>query len=276
MLVAGLARLNALAGSTDTSSWLRAPPIASLGLQIPPCDFSIACQLWLGIASFPADPPTRCPCGSQIDPPGYHLLSCGHGPWRIKRHDALRDTLYQALLLDNPEAAREQRLSGLTKKRPGDVFHPSFSNGRPTFFDVSVRSPLTLGNINIASQQPGWAGLCGEIEKENIHANSVEQSGGAFIPLVVETFGLWTPFARQQLRKIASGTTINSGLSVTKATNNLLQQLSVKLWMHNARIVLTRQAMSSVLQNWIAFSFSLVCYNCHFVIFLFFCYFCLF
>ena len=206
--ISGRARLNALAGSSDTSSWLRAPPIASLGLQIPRCDFCIACQLWLGIASFPADPPTRCPCGSQIDPPGYHLLSCGHGPWRIKRHDALRDTLYQALLLDNPEAAREQRLSGLTKKRPGDVFHPSFANGRPTFFDVSVRSPLTLGNINIASQQPGWAGLCGEIEKENIHANSVEQSGGAFIPLVVETFGLWTPFARQQLRKIASGTAV--------------------------------------------------------------------
>ena len=83
--VSGRARLNALAGSSDTSSWLRAPPIASLGLQIPPCDFSIACRLWLGIASFRADPPTRCPCGSQIDPPGYHLLSCGHGPWKIKR-----------------------------------------------------------------------------------------------------------------------------------------------------------------------------------------------
>ena len=190
---------------------------------IPPCEFSIACRLWLGIASFPVDPPTRCPCGSQIDPLGYHLLSCGHGPWRIQRHDALRDTLYQALLLDNPEVVREQRLSGLTKKRPGDLFHPSFANGRPTFFDVSIRSPLTLGNINIAFQQPGWVGLCGEIEKDNIHANSVEQSGDAFT-LVVETFGLWTPFARQQLlRKIASGTTINSSLSATKATNNLLQ-----------------------------------------------------
>ena len=32
--VSGRARLNALAGSSDTSSWLRAPPIASLGLQI--------------------------------------------------------------------------------------------------------------------------------------------------------------------------------------------------------------------------------------------------
>ena len=80
----------------------------------------------------------------------------------------------------------------------------------------------------------------------------MEQSGGAFIPLVVETFGHWTPFAQQQLRKRAFGTTINSGLSVTKATNNL-QQLSIKLWMHNDRMVLTRQAKSSLLPNWIAF-----------------------
>ena len=43
--VSGTARVNALVGSSDTSSWLRAPPIASLGLQIPPCDFSIACRL---------------------------------------------------------------------------------------------------------------------------------------------------------------------------------------------------------------------------------------
>ena len=28
---------------------------------------------------------------------GDHLLGCGNGPWRIHRHDALRDVLYHAL-----------------------------------------------------------------------------------------------------------------------------------------------------------------------------------
>ena len=97
-----------------------------LSYEIPPPDHSLPHVLGYHHAcTFPIDPTIRCPYGSQIDQPGYHLLSnCGHGPWRMKRHNTLHDALFQALLLNNPEVVREQRLSGSTKERPGGVFTP--------------------------------------------------------------------------------------------------------------------------------------------------------
>ena len=241
--VCGKARVSTLASSTDTSSWLRAPPIQSLGLAMPSSSFALACRIWLGIPSFPASTPLLCPCGSAIDPNGDHLLGCGHGPLRIRRHDILRDTLFQTLLLDNRAVRREQRVSGQSKDRPGDIFHPDFSDGIPTFFDVSVCSPLNPGIINSTSALAGGAGLQAEMSKDNKHADCVEAAGGKFIPLVVETLGRWTPFARNILRQIASRSTISSGLSPSQATNNLIQLLSVKLWQANANMISNRLSL---------------------------------
>ena len=67
------ARLTMLASSNDTSSWLRAPPIPSLGLSMPPNEFPLVVRIWLGIPSFPSTPALLCPCGSVIDPNGDHV-----------------------------------------------------------------------------------------------------------------------------------------------------------------------------------------------------------
>ena len=40
---------------------------------------------------------------------GDHLLGCGHGPLRIRRHDALLQVLHHALLSDHPGVRIEQR-----------------------------------------------------------------------------------------------------------------------------------------------------------------------
>ena len=45
----GKTRLRTLSSSNDTSAWLRAPPISSLGLSIHPNEFVIALRIWLGI-----------------------------------------------------------------------------------------------------------------------------------------------------------------------------------------------------------------------------------
>ena len=203
----------------------------------------MATRIWLGIPTFHSTPAPLCPCGSPIDPNGDHLLGCGHGPWRIRRHDSLRDIIYQALLVDNTSVRKEQRVSGHSKERPGDIFHPTFSDSRPTYFDVSIRSPLNPGNVNLSSSSAGSAGLQGEVEKDAKHADQVENAGGVFVPLIVEVFGLWTPFARKTLRQIATRTTTHSGLSVAEATSNLIQQLSVSLWASNAKMLLHRLSL---------------------------------
>ena len=63
--------------------------------------------------------------------------------------------------------------------------------------------------------------------------------------LVVESFGVWTPFALSILYFIADRTTTRSGISRKMARRNLVQQLSVCLWTNNARMILRYWALQS-------------------------------
>ncbi len=201
--------------------------------------FIVAVKIWLGIAMFPVEPPLKCACGAMIDPYGDHLLGCAHGPLRIGRHNALRDVIWHALLQDDANVRREERISGDSQARPGDVSHPSFIDGRPTFFDVSVPNTLQPSNLNRALSSAGVASLEAEMKKDEKYYDHVRNHGGRFVPLVVESLGLWSPFAAKILHTIAERTTLKSGLRSARAFTNLTQQLAVILWTFNAKMVLS-------------------------------------
>jgi len=74
--------------------------------------------------------------------------------------------------------------------------------------------------------------------------DSVDKSGGDFILLVCESFGIWTPYAFATLFSIADRSTIKNGLPCKVARRQLLQQLSVTLWHYNARMILCQFALS--------------------------------
>ena len=146
------ALLNSIHTGQFTCSWLQAIPNPNLGLAVVGPEFICALRYWLGIPFFNSS--RLCVCGSTLDQHGDHLLGCGHGPLHIRRHDVLCHILFQALLQDNPQVKREQRLSGSSGDRPGDIFHPDFADGRPTYFDVSVRNSLLPQYLNRASLLP--------------------------------------------------------------------------------------------------------------------------
>ena len=54
---------------------------------------------------------------------------------------------------------------------------------------------------------------------------------GVCPPLVVESLGVWTPSAKNIVSRIAARSIVHNGLSMVEASRNLLQQLSVKLWL---------------------------------------------
>ena len=88
------------------------------------------------------------------------------------------------------------------------------------------------------------AAAAGEvIAKDEKHLAAVEKVGSDFIPLVVETFGVWTPFPLKTLHSIADCTTPRSGVPRKVARKNLLQQLSVQLWSNNAKMILRYWAL---------------------------------
>ena len=109
---------------------------------------------------------SRCSCHQLIDRFGDHLIGCSHGPLHIRRHNALCDIIYYALLEDSANVHREQGVSGESASRPGDVFHPDFHNGHHTYFDISVRSAVHSGVISHSASASGFAALKGEMEKD--------------------------------------------------------------------------------------------------------------
>jgi len=72
----------------------------------------------------------------------------------------------------------------------------------------------------------GVAAAAGEVAKD---LAAVEKLGSDFILLVVETFGVWTPFALKMLHVVANRSTPRSSIPRKLARKSLLQQLSVQL-----------------------------------------------
>ena len=129
-----VARLNTQSGGKHTYAWLQAIPHPNLGLSMSSSEFSIALRYWLGIPLFRGSHLQSCTCRSPLDQHGDHLLGCGQGPLRIRRHDALCNIVYHALSQDNSSVRREERIWGDSRDRPGDIFHPDFDDGHPTYF----------------------------------------------------------------------------------------------------------------------------------------------
>ena len=97
--------------------------------------------------------------------------------------------------------------------------------------------------ISSTSSQAGVATAVGEIAKDNQYQDIVNDNGGDFIPLVCETFGVWSPYALSILRSIADRTTVRNGLPRNFARRQLLQQLSVTLWRYNAKMILRQYSL---------------------------------
>jgi len=87
----------------------------------------------------------------------------------IRHHDALVSILHHALLQDHPGTLKEQRASFDDNSKPGDIFHPDFQNGRPAYFDVSVRSITQPSHITSSASCAGVAAAAGEVAKDVNH-----------------------------------------------------------------------------------------------------------
>ena len=152
----------------------------------------------------------------------------------IHRHDALRDVRNHALLQDNTDCSKEQQYAGSHLDYPGDVFHLDSVHGRPAYFDITVHCPLQESLLSRSAVSVGVAAARGEVDKDAHHDELV----WCLFPLMVESLGLWSTASYPVLHDIAARTTIKSGISCSLALCNLLEQLSVCLWSHNAQMFL--------------------------------------
>ena len=168
-------------------------------------------------------------------------MECNQGEsFTTKRHDALCEVVYNAVLTDDSRCRREARCSSSNQTRPGDVYHPDFERGLPAYFDLSVRSSLQPSFLTQAASHPGAASEAGEMEKDERHHINVSSTGSIFHPLVVETLGLWTASSLQVLKITARRASFKHNVSISQSVCHFHQQLSTRLWCSNAKIILAR------------------------------------
>ena len=108
---------------------------------------------------------------------------------------------------------------------------------------MTVQNSLQPSYLVQAATCPGAAAAAGEIEKDQWHDAMVSNTGGIFHPLVVESLGLWTLNSLQVLKIIARRASFLNNAGISRSVCNLHQQLSVKLWLYNAKMVLCRIAL---------------------------------
>jgi len=187
--------------------WLKALP---LGLAFSRHDFCITLHLWLGIPLFPSLP--LCSCLSMINQFGNHPLGCCYGPSRIQRHNTLVSIVHQALLQDHPDVLRKLAFH-LTNL---DLVTYTILNSVLVILHILIS--LDLSVISSAFSQAGVAAATGEVAKDTQYQDSVSDDGGDFIPLVCETFGVWTPYAISILNSIGNRTIVHQGIKYQKLT----------------------------------------------------------
>ena len=121
--------------------------------------------------------------------------------------------------------------------RPGDVFHPDFSLGKAAYFNNSVRNSFTLPHLINAAIKAGAAAEAGEVDKDERHLANVSSYSGLFYPPVVESHGVWAAHSLEVLRSIVKKSLLSSGLSLRQASRQFHEQLSVRLWQYNSRLI---------------------------------------
>jgi len=76
-----------------SSSWLHARPIKVNNLYLNDAEFRVAILQRLGIPLFPDS--SLCPnCDKELDPFGYHALTCKRSGEKVRRHNSTRDIIH--------------------------------------------------------------------------------------------------------------------------------------------------------------------------------------
>ena len=134
------------AASDASTKWLQSIPSRTLGFAFEPAHFAVAVQFWLGLEFSSGGYKCQC-CGKKVDAFGSHASWCSGCGHSIKRHDAIRDLLFDQASAALMGPKREVLLSADSAARPADVLLKLTQSTCATAVDVTVRSPFTVRGL---------------------------------------------------------------------------------------------------------------------------------
>ena len=217
----------------ESGAWLNALPISTLGLRLADDVVRIAVGLRLGIPL--CSPHPCCCCGATVEPLGTHGLSCRFSKGRHPRHASLNDLVKRTL--ESAEIPSHLEPNGLYRsdgKRPDGVSIVPWKGGRILVWDVTCPDTLAPSHSSLASREAG--SVVQEAEYKKTQKYSHLSPAHFFVPITVETMGVFGPEARNFFRELARR--IKSVTDDHMTHQYLVQRVSVIIQRGNAAAVL--------------------------------------
>ena len=227
-------------GMPHANAWIRALPV---GTNMLSClEWQICMKRWLGIAIFESEHLCSA-CGKQVmDVFGHHAVVCDCSGDRIKRHNAIRDCLFDACSAAAWGPVKEMPfLIPGSSEKPADVFIPNFSSGKGLVIDTAVTCPLQPKFFHNSSISQGFA--CNEYAqsvKVKNFGNKVTSEGHIYLPFVVESFGGFSEGVSDLVDRMISSSSTRFNQSRIMAKKFFFEKMSCVLMKHIARSVSSR------------------------------------
>ena len=89
-----------------------------------------------------------------------------------------------------------------SRSRPGDIYLPCWSRGRPAALDMTVISSLQSSTLQSAGTSASHALEISDERKFTKHLSACEEAGISFVPLSVEALGGWSLIAAKTIRRM--------------------------------------------------------------------------
>ena len=231
----------------------QAIPNRSLGLALEPAEFICEVRQRLCMADCAAD--RWCPlCDAVVDRKAHHPRTCAAGGDRVLRHNGLRNFIFRRAAaaglhpelekagLPLPARPPTEHNRHAARRRPADVYLPTWTGGAPAALDFAVTAPQKQGTLAQAAER-ALAAATEYSNRKREHQNTEDQcraAGVTFVPMVAETTGAWAPEAMDVLRQIAVATAATSGRDARDILKEILQGAAVCIRRASARAELRR------------------------------------
>ena len=234
---------------TGASDFLEAVPSTKAGLSMAPEEFVSELRTRLLMDHFPEDAWCSA-CDGILDRRGRHAQVCAGCGDRVRKHNGTRNrfgVFVDAACL-HPELEKPGLLQpspeqpDASRRRPADVFVPSWKHGAAAAFDIAITSPHRIDIVQQASLRSGAAAEAYEHFKRSFldTASDCQRQGISFVPIVGEPSGGWGPSALCVFKSLARTITNSTGRDFESVLREHRHALGVLLRQANARAVFRR------------------------------------
>ena len=191
-----------------------------------------------------------CPaCDCILDKKGRHAQLCASSGDRTRRHNSIRNRFcpFMEAAHLHPELEKPGLLMpspdqpGADRRRPADVYVPSWQHGAPAAFDFAITSPARQDIVVAAAESNAAARAYEQAKRLYLNtADDCQRQGINFIPMVGEPSGGWGPSAMWVFKTVSKAIANTCGVDAMTVQREHRQALGILLRQANARAIFRR------------------------------------